>query len=389
MSENCPTPPSSPYATEGTTAHWVCEDSLLTSVRGEGIAWYHYDGMVCEETGQTINTEMIAAASDYHKYVVATAGPNVHLLQVEKRFDLSWVYKGMFGTSDASVYHPERKHLDVFDFKYGAGVEVDPQDNPQGAFYAIGAAAPYWEEVETITFHIVQPRISSKPSTWVFTRAELHAWAAKLREAAIRAEVPNAPRVPDTDACRFCAGKQLNTATGKAHCPEYHTMSGAAVAQITEVRKHDVASLTPDQLAKELHDMQQAEQWVKNRLLALRQWATTQADALGVDVPGYKLVNKRAIRKWTNPDEVIAILQAFGFEEEQIFKSDLRSPAQIEDLRGNDGNKIIDSESVNAYTDKADNGVELVPLSDKRPAIASKARFNMAFELPAGARPLN
>lgn len=362
---------SSPHAAAGTACHWVGETALLATRNRQILDWRHYRGGHCPENQVTVTDEMIDAARLYHDYVVGVAGPNLHRLLVEERFDLSWIYPGMFGTSDASVYHPERKHLDVFDLKFGYA-EVDPVENPQGAFYSIGAAAPYWNEVDTITFHIVQPRVSRTPATWTFSRAELHQWAQRFREAAEAAQKPNAPRIATVDGCQWCPAKAI--------CPEHKARAGEAVQTVATAREHPVAGMTPEDLAAELAAVREASVWVKTRLTALETYAVMVADKQGVSIPGHKLVAKRSVRQWRDHAEAIEFLRVCGVPDDDIFDSSLRSPAQLE--------KIIDSNVVAGYTVKPDNGVQLVPMTDKRPAVASSNAFNSAPAMPAGAKPI-
>lgn len=383
-----PTAPSSKHADEGTVAHWVGETALKRYVAGIPIGWGSYQGNFCPEVpDHAIGFEMVGYIHDYVEYVAKLAGANHTRILVEQRFDLSWIYPGMFGTSDASVYDPERKHLDVIDLKYGAGVAVDAQDNPQGAFYSIGAAADVWHEVETIAFHIYQPRISSEPSVWEFTRTELHEWANMFKRAAERASAPDAPRIYDAEACRWCAGRQLDPETGLPYCQQYSDRQQQAVSDVRQACAGPAAGeMPPEQIAEQLRMFEEAEQLIKNRVTALKLWATDLSDKMGRDIPGYKLVQRRATRKWANPDELIAILRyCHGLSDEQIYSSELRSPAQLEKLRDSEGNKIVASDVVKQYTEKADNGVELVPVSDQRAAIAPR-RIALP-ELPAGVKP--
>lgn len=383
-----PPAPSSKHADEGTVAHWVGETALKRYVAGIPIGWGGYQGNFCPEVpDHAITYEMVGYVHDYVEYVAKLAGAHRTRILVEQRFDLSWIYPGMFGTSDASVYDPERKHLDVIDLKYGAGVAVDAQDNPQGAFYSIGAAADVWHEVETIAFHIYQPRISSTPSVWEFTRAELHEWAARFKRAAELASASDAPRIYDAEACRWCAGRQLDPTTGRPYCPQYSERQQQAVRDVKAACAGPaVGVMSPDELAAQLSMFEEAEQLIKSRVTALKLWATDLSDKMGRDIPGYKLVQRRATRKWQNPDELIAILRyGHGLSDEQIYSSELRSPAQLEKLRDAEGNKIVAPDVVKQYTDKADNGVELVPVSDQRAAIAPR-RIALP-ELPAGVKP--
>lgn len=369
--KQCPPDEGSVHAEAGTACHWVGETSLIATRERQHLDWRHYRGNLCPENSVTIDDDMIDAARTYHEYTVGIAGGNLRALEIEKRFDLSWIFPGMFGTSDASVYDPTRKHLDVLDLKYGF-TPVDAFENPQGAFYAIGAAEPYWDEVETISFHVVQPRVSKNPSVWTFSRAELHQWAQRFRAAAEATLEPDAPRTADEEGCRWCPAKMV--------CPEHKARTAKAAADVKAVRELPVAGMTPQALADELALVREAEVWVKTRLMALETYATMQANVQGVVIPGHKLVAKRSIRAWRDADEAVEFLRLCGVPEDEIYESQLRSPAKLE--------KIIDSNVVKEYTVKPDNGVQLVAMTDSRPAVASSNAFTQAPAMPAGAIPL-
>ena len=385
-----PQAPSSAAAAEGTAAHWVAEQHLLEA------AGRKFEQPVinlpCPENGVKVTLDMVTHSRlDYVGYIKQIAGVNLPTVRVESRLDLSSVvYPGMFGTCDSWFLDEAERHLHVIDYKYGAGVEVDAQDNPQGAFYAIGAAvvAGVLDTIEQISFHIVQPRISREPSVWTFDRATLLQWVERFKQAAIRAMTPDAPRIYDAEACRWCSGAQCDPATGRSYCPEYDAAAVRAVEAVTAAANGpSVSELTPEQLAEQLRLFRDAEALIKRRMAALQQWGLTQANEMGRDIPGFKLVQRRATRKWRDAEEVIAVFRfGMGLTDEQIFSSEVISPAQAEKLRDDNGCKIIAPDVISAYTEKADNGVELVPADDKRPAVAARARL-ADYVLPEGLTP--
>ena len=289
-------------------------------------------------------------------------------IYVEQKVDLSFIYPGMFGTNDAGGYIEAEKHLHGVDLKYGAGEEVDAEDNPQGAFYLIGLAKKLgvWDELEYASFHIYQPRITDTPSVWTLTRAELHAWAERFRLAAIAACQPGAPRVASVDACRWCRAKAI--------CPENRAFATQQARAVQAAREHGLYGMTPEQLAADYDLMREAKKWIEQRLTALHVYATGQANDMGWDVPGYKLVQKRSNRRWIDPTDAIALFRMFGHADEVIFEEpSIRSPAQLE--------KLIAKSDVASYITTDDNGVELVPMSDKRPAVAAKSRLATLFQV--------
>lgn len=290
------------------------------------------------------------------------------MISIEQKVSLAFIHPSMFGTNDSGGYVEVEKHLHAIDLKYGKGEEVDAVDNPQGVFYLIGLAKKLgvWDELEYASFHIYQPRITSEPSVWTMTRAELHAWAERFRLAAIAACQPDAPRVASLDACRWCRAKAI--------CPENKAFATQQALAVQAAREHGLYGMTPAQLAADYDLMREAKKWVEQRLTALQVYATGQANDMGVDIPGYKLVQRRSNRRWIDPTEAIALFRMFGHSDDVIFEEpSIKSPAQLE--------KIIAKADVASYITTDDNGVELVPLSDKRPAVAAKSRLANLFQV--------
>lgn len=362
--EHAPPEQPSKYAAEGTAAHWVGEQLIRHATAQPFVQ--PVVGTTCPDNGYKIDADMLRYGAGYMDYVCGLAASDA--IAVEQRFDLSWIYPGMFGTSDASTYDPVAKHLHVVDLKYGKGEEVDAVDNPQGAFYAIGAAqaSGVWETMDLASFHIYQPRISDTPSVWTLTRAELHAWAERFRLAAIAASQPGAPRVASLDACRWCRAKAI--------CHENRQFASQQALAVQAARDHALYGMTPEQLAADYDLMREAKKWIEQRLTALQAYATQQANEMGVDVPGYKLVQRKSNRRWIDPTDAIALFRMFGHTDEVIFEEQsIKSPAQLE--------KLIAKSDVASYITTDDNGVELVPLSDKRPAVAAKSRLATLFQV--------
>lgn len=384
-----PAPPSE-AAREGTAAHWVAEQFLLQAAgRAHAVPAV---GQLCPENDYLIDGDMIEhgrfAYVPYIRDIVGDA--HVARVAVERKFDLAWVYPTMFGTCDASaVFDGETRALHIFDYKYGQAL-VSAVENPQLVFYALGAAnsmlGPKWAtRVEKVVLHVIQPRVSHIPDVWELDAHGLVLWVAKFRCSAALTEDPLAPRIYSRDGCYFCNGAQTDPDTGKPHCDVLYAKQ-LEIAERLAQPLPAMSALTPQQLADELDDFAHARKVADERYDSLRIWGLQQVDGFGIDVPRYKLAVKRAKRRWQNPDELIAILRyGHGLNDEQIYSSELRSPAQLEKLRDAEGNKIVAPDVVKQYTDKADNGVELVPVSDQRAAIAPR-RIALP-ELPAGVQP--
>lgn len=349
---------SSVFAEEGTKAHELGEKWLL---EGEtAIAGYPVD--MVEHVSVYVD-----AVAERHFDAHAD-----HLL-VEQRFHLHELHSDLFGTSDAIVWQPGIERLSVIDLKYGAGVPVEVEDNPQLQYYALGAllANKQWKprEVEVV---IVQPRCphpGGPVRAQVLQVVDLLDFAADLVEAVKRTEEATASRMMQPmweaeylklgDHCRFCPAAAI--------CPEQRRKA-------QELAKQAFAPGLPydaQQLAETLEWLPVLEAWIKNT----REFAYAEAEK-GHDIPRHKLVEKRATRKWKGDtaDIANALVNGGTLSWDDIHSApELLSPATIEKLLPKDQRKILDDLCI-----KESSGHTLVHESDKREAIKVDAKSAFA-----------
>lgn len=354
-----PKPPPSPYAEEGTAAHELAERCLR-----EGVAPSDLVGQAAEN-GYEFTEEMAEAVVVYTSTIIqdlSDAGLRRSDLNIEKKFHLDWIDKNAFGTNDCSFGEPFGV-LRVYDYKHGAGVPVDVIGNKQMQYYALGAAEQGdYTHIEMI---IVQPRAMHPEGTvrrWLITIDELREFEMGLAAAVERTQ-HECPKLKDGKHCRFCPAL--------AACPKI-------LARTQEVAQMDFATATqpvsPEEmdnvlLGKILKSLDIFDAWVK----AVNANAQQRAEQ-GQKIPGYKLVNKRANRKWVDVDDVISRFETTCGEE--IFTKKIKTPAQLEKVIANEyGCKAKEAkEMVSLYAETPDAGVTLVAESDKRMEIAPPAQ---------------
>ena len=148
---------TSSYAVEGSDAHALAA-LCLTKNHNPGF----YIGKTISPEGRkfTVTEEMAEAVQVYVDAVDAVI-PNTsggYEVQIEKRFDLSAVHPGCFGTADAVIWHAFSKTLYVFDYKHGAGIAVEVENNPQLLYYGLGALLASGYPAKRVKLVIVQPR---------------------------------------------------------------------------------------------------------------------------------------------------------------------------------------------------------------------------------------
>jgi hypothetical protein len=210
-------------------------------------------------------------------------------------------------------------------------------------FYAAAArrtADTAWafEGAKEVELIIVQPPYVKR---WVTDLARVDAFEKELAAAVKIAMKPDAP-LASGDHCKWCAAKPV--------CP---VMTGA----VDRALKVKVDALPMDQIAHYLDQLPLIEGFIKD----LQQMGARALEE-GHKVPGWKLVNKRATRQWTNEDKAVAFLTGVGVEAWGDPKP--LSPAQAE--------KALKKAKIELPADlvvAVSTGSTLAPENDPRPAV--------------------
>lgn len=344
---------TSKYAEEGSKLHTIAETYLKSRVipPGSDGAW-----------------EKI---SDYVAYVAAKikeAGSDATVF-IEKRLSLEKIWPEMFGTADAIIANPETKMIEVIDLKTGAGHVVEVKDNSQLKIYALGAllALPDFKAekvkvtiVQASAFHPDGPIRSEE-----FEAFDLFDFWGEVTDAAERTTVPNAPLTSGSH-CRWCPVSSV--------CPELRreaTTSAKAIFSAEGDESFSSGERSLADLSTCLEIIPRLEAWISmTREHAFREACNGRAPK------GFKLVEKRAHRKWFNEAGMPAILEKeFGIQLVDAFDRKVKSPAQIEKMVRPELKK-----SLSRFTKTASSGATLVSISDPRPEVLH-VRPEDAFEV--------
>jgi hypothetical protein len=346
-------------AAEGTVAHKLSETPIAT-----GKPTIREPGDLIQQEGFDIEVtqEMLDGIQLYADTVRNDMEPGDELY-VERKVHVPEIHPNLFGTLDTAVWRERKHHLKVYDFKYGKGVGVEAENNQQGVFYALLFAMSNNLRVKDVEFIIVQPRFEHPEGPirrWRFDAVQLLEFQAELEDAVERVMDPEAPLVPGKH-CQWCPAGAI--------CPEVKRLA-------TNMAKKEFESTALDtaDLADSMRFLPVIERWTKQ----VREFAYQQAMD-GVFIPGFKLVEKRGIRKWVKEETVATELQAFGLDGSDMFSRKLKSPAAIEKLIGKQEMKEMDH-----LHRKESSGLTLVPEADKRHAIAqgsARARLDFAEQI--------
>lgn len=332
---------SSDYAAEGTDAHALCEYRLKQALGIpvenpiENLSWY--------------NEEMEDCATGYVAYVVELleaakqicADP---IVLIEQRVDFSRWVSGGLGTGDCICI--AEGLLNIVDLKYGAGIEVSADHNPQMMLYALGALEIFdgIYDIDTVRMTIYQPR-KSNISIFEMSKDVLLTWAdTELTEKA-KLAYEGQGNFSCGDWCRFCKAK--------AECRERAEANLALARYDFEAP----ALLDDEEITDILGKVDALTAWASN----VKEYALQQAVS-GKKWPGWKLVEGRSNRKYTNDVVVAAAVESAGFDP---YERKVLGITAMQKMLG----KSRFEELLAPYIEKPQGKPTLVPESDKRPAM--------------------
>jgi len=336
---------TSVYAAEGTDAHELCEHKLKRAL-----------GMKTRNPARRLKSyspEMEDCANGYAAYILEliqaakTKSIDPQVL-IEQKLDFSrWVPEG-FGTGDCVIIADGTLH--VVDYKHGAGVVVEAENNPQLMLYALGALELFDAiyDIEQVAMTIYQPR-RENISTFTMTKADLLAWATGTLAPAATTAFAGEGEYHAGEWCQFCKAKQNCRGRAEAHL---------ALAQ------HEFknpALLADDEVQTILTQVDDLVAWAED----VKSYALQQALA-GKQWPGFKVVEGRSNRRYTNEPAVAAAVSNAGYDP---YEHKVMGITAMEKHLG----KPKFNELLADLVEKPAGKPALVPLSDKRPPINTAA----------------
>ena len=353
---------ASQYAAEGTFAHDIAAKILNSDASPSDFLLHKgtVEGFEFE-----CDLEMVAALDVYVEEVRSGKKPDdKEWVEMPLLTALSKIDPDLGGTADHVRYSPQTRSLRVMDFKYGSGTYVEADSNPQLKLYALGAMLEVDAPVNEVEVVIVQPRFEgAKPvRSYKFKGYELLDFAGDVRVAAGQSRLPNPPLAAG-DHCKFCQKARA--------CPELKRKQDALVS----AEFADLSAVAPESLGAALVAIPQ----VKERIKAIEEYAYELATK-GTAIPGFKLVDKRATRKWKSEGEVILWAQEKAIDP--YAPREVLSPAAMEKLLAKDaprGKKKEVGKVLEPFVERVSNGYALVPESDDRPP----ARITGPQDFPA------
>ena len=306
LCQTMPPKPSSRYADEGTLCHNIMNGVLTDDRKPEDFLGDTLgDITITEELLETKVRPALRALDEIDPLRDMT-------YECETVVGFGDALPNVFGSADLLGRMGNRAI--VLDWKFGDGVDVEVEENPQAMFYAAAAMrtpGAKWvfdgaTEVECI---IVQPTAHTPVKRWLTTPDRIRGFEYQLF-AAVKDALGPGPSMATGDHCRWCAAKPV--------CPLLNGAADRALA--AQINALDAAGIGEMLVKADLLD-----QWITDlRALAF------QMLEKGVAVPGYKLVPKRATRQWVDPEQAQAALEGIGLDQTELMETKLLSPAQME-----------------------------------------------------------
>lgn len=340
---------SSDYAAEGTDAHSLCEYKLKSALGmetqdpTENLTYYNEEMEDCANSYASYVMELVEAAKE------KSADP---VVLIEQRLDYSRFVESGFGTGDCVIVADGTLH--IVDYKHGKGVQVEADNNPQMMLYALGALEIFdgIYDIDTVSMTIYQPR-RANVSTFMMVKDDLYQWVEETLKTAAELAYAGDGDFKCGDWCQFCKVKQ--DCRKRA---EYNM----------ELAKYDFQ--LPPLLADE--DIEE----ILGRIDGLVSWANDikeyalQAAVGGKEWHGWKLVEGRSNRRYTDENVVAATVTAAGFDP---YERKVLGVTAMTSLLGQKRFKEV----LSGYIEKPQGKPTLVPESDKRPAMnTAKNDFN-------------
>lgn len=351
-------------AREGTLAHELCELKLRNYFFTSDYSKRKMNKDIKKlQEKELWQNEMLEHSDTYLEYVksAALSFDNQPYAAVEKRVDFSKYVPDGFGTADCILLSNDT--VWVIDFKYGKSPDgrVSASENPQMMLYALGAYETYklLYPIKKIKLSIVQPRLPDGISEWECTLEHLLEFGEYAKERAMLAIDGKGEFNPDHHTCKYCKAKAKCRARAEKN---------VELAFFTDKKP---PLITNDEVGDYLLKGGDISKWMKD----LISYALQECLA-GRKIKGWKAVEGKSSRTWTDEEQAFQTLIDNGIPEAILYKNIPLSLSQIE--------KEIGKEQFEKYAVqfvvKSPGKPTLVQEQDKREAITYKISANEAFK---------
>lgn len=334
------------YAAEGTLAHEMAELKIIKHFTTD-LRPSEFKKRISElKKNELYCAEMDRYTNEYRDYIndIYLSFESKPFFLAEQRVDFSSYVPEGFGTVDCTLVGDKVIH--IFDLKYGKGVPVTAENNPQGMLYALGTYLEQSaiDEIEKVVIHIIQPRIKNT-SSFEISSEELLEWAESIKDVAQKAY---------KGSNEFHVGEHCGFCKANGNCRKQ-------AEKYMDIEVIDPALLTDEEIGEGLAKVKELSKWAKK----FEDYALVRAQN-GGNVKGWKLVAGRGgNRTFTDKAVAAQLLEEVGLDREEIYKTELISVTVAEKLLGEETLYKI----AGNYIQKPEGKPTLATLDDKRPAL--------------------
>jgi hypothetical protein len=328
---------SSSYAQEDSAAHELCEYKLRKFLGQkandprENLAYY-------DQTMEDATDDYLNFCTTEFERLKSSGTP---FMAVEQRVRYEEYVPEGSGSADCVIIG--NGEMVVCDFKYGAGIAVSAEDNPQLRLYALGCLLAFdaLYDIDTVKMCIIQPR-RDNISTATMSKDELYAWAETVVKPAAQLAWDGEGEQQSGDHCQFCKIKAICRARANANM------------ELARFEFEEPAELDAEDIAVILGQADEFTRWISD----VKDYAL--ATALdGTQFPGFKVVEGRSNRKYANEEAVAQAIESLGLDP---YERKLLGITAMTALLG----KKRFEETLSAYIEKPAGKPVLVPETDKR-----------------------
>lgn len=347
------------YTKEGTLAHALCELKGRKYFLGLGPRKYAAElkKLQADEMWQDEMEDYTEDWMDALKGFDGEFDARPHVA-VEQKVEFSDIVPEGFGTCDCVMVGGGL--LQVIDFKYGKGVPVSAEGNPQLMLYALGALKAYdmIYDIDTVKLSIVQPRIRREPDSWEVSVDDLNAWAEDVVKPAAALAIRGEGEYSEGEWCRFCAIRGSCRARAEANL----ALARAEFRLPPELEDGEIGDI--------LREGERLESWLND----LRKYALN-ACLDGREIPGWKAVEGRSQRAWTDAEAAFDAARALGVPEAMLYE---RKPVTLAQLEKAMGKKAF-AEGLKDYVTTPPGKPTLAAEKDRRPAVTGRTTAKEDF----------
>lgn len=338
---------TSVYAAEGTFAHWISELARINKKNADA-----FIGQTDPDGQFTCDKEMAGHVQYFLNYVEQFECEE-ELIEAKVSYD-AWV-DGGFGTLDAALLNDGTAV--VIDLKYGKGIQIHAEDNPQLKLYALGLFQEHGMLYDFKTFKlcICQPRLDWIDE-WEISAEELLTWANEIVEPAAD--------LADTDDAPFKAGAHCQWCKIKGTCQtRYEMVTDALVDELQEITNPN--EMGESELGEAMSLVPEIVKWCVDVTESVTSLVAQGKAIVGGDGLPFKMVEGRSNRAWRDAKEAEKAMKAHKIKVADMYTKKLITAPAFEKAFGDD--HVI----MKKHCHKPRGKPVLVPGSDKREAYAA------------------